>query len=76
MFAQASIGASSYNAGQTTLRHTMSHGLQADFSYTFSKSLDLGSSAERIGGQLQNNHAFSQNYEYLQPEPELRSLGF
>ncbi len=60
MFAQSSLGGSSYNAGQITLRHTMSHGLQADLSYTYSKSLDLGSSAERIGGQLQNNHAFSQ----------------
>jgi hypothetical protein len=60
MFAQASIGGSSYNAGQVTLRHTMSHGLQTDFSYTFSKSLDLGSSVERIGGQLAGNHAFSQ----------------
>src|ERR1700722_1773613 len=60
MFAQASIGASSYNAAQVTLRHTMSHGLQTDFSYTFSKSLDLGSSVERIGGQLAGNYAFSQ----------------
>jgi len=60
MFAQSSIGASSYNAGQVTLRHSMSHGLQTDFGYTWSKSLDLGSSAERIGGQLANNHAFSQ----------------
>ena len=60
MFAQASIGGSSYNAGQVTLRHSMSHGLQTDFSYTFSKSLDLGSSVERIGGQLAGNYAFSQ----------------
>jgi hypothetical protein len=60
LFSQSSIGASSYNAGQVTLRHTMSHGLQTDFSYTLSKSLDLGSSAERIGGQLSNNYAFSQ----------------
>jgi hypothetical protein len=60
MFAQSSIGASSYNAGQVSLRHSMSHGLQTDFGYTWSRSLDLGSSAERIGGQLANNHAFSQ----------------
>jgi hypothetical protein len=59
-FSQASIGTSSYNAGQVTLRHPMSHGLQTDFSYTFSKSLDLGSSAERIGGHLSANYAFSQ----------------
>jgi hypothetical protein len=60
LFAQSSIGTSSYNAGQATIRHPMSHGLQADFSYTLSKSLDLGSSAERIGGHLSNNYAFSQ----------------
>jgi hypothetical protein len=60
LFAQSSLGTSSYNAGQVTLRHSMSHGLQTDFSYTLSKSLDLGSSAERIGGHLANNFAFSQ----------------
>ena len=60
LFSQSSIGTSSYNAGQVALRHSMSHGLEMDFSYTFSKSLDLGSSAERIGGQLAVNHAFSQ----------------
>ena len=76
MFAQASIGASSYNAGQVTLRHTMSHGLQTDFSYTFSKSLDLGSSAERIGGQLAEQPRLQSDHQYLQPEPELWSIGF
>jgi hypothetical protein len=60
LFAQSSLGGSSYNAGQVTLRHVMSHGLQTDFSYTLSKSLDLGSSAERIGGHLSANYAFSQ----------------
>jgi hypothetical protein len=30
------------------LRHGMSHGLQWDFNYTFSKSMDIGSNAERI----------------------------
>jgi hypothetical protein len=47
LYAWSSIGTSSYNAGQFTLRHTMSHGLQTDFSYTLSKSLDLGSDSER-----------------------------
>ena len=41
------IGNSSYHAGQITLRHPMSHGLQFDFSYTLSKSIDMGSDAER-----------------------------
>ncbi|HEX4423960.1 MAG TPA: carboxypeptidase-like regulatory domain-containing protein [Terriglobales bacterium] len=47
LFAWTSNGDSSYNAGQVTLRHPMSHGLQADFNYTYSKSLDLGSDALR-----------------------------
>jgi len=67
MFSQSSIGNSSYNAGQLTLRHPMHHGIQADFSYTFSKSLDLGSSAERIGGHLMNNYAFSQIVNTFNP---------
>ena len=44
----ASNGFSSYNAGQIQLRHPMSRGLQFDFSYTYSKSLDLGSDTERM----------------------------
>jgi len=68
LFAQSSIGESSYNAGQVTLRHSMSHGLQTDFSYTLSKSLDLGSSAERIGGHLSNNYAFSQITNTFNPK--------
>lgn len=47
LFAWSSIGSSSYNAGQFILRHSMTRGLQLDFSYTFSKSLDLGSDTER-----------------------------
>jgi hypothetical protein len=31
-----------------TLRHRMSHGVQFDFNYTYSKSIDLASDAERI----------------------------
>ena len=34
---------------QLTLRHRMSHGFQFDFNYTFSKSMDINSDAERIG---------------------------
>jgi hypothetical protein len=47
LYAWDSIGTSSYNALQFTLRHPTSHGLTVDFSYTFSKSLDLGSETER-----------------------------
>lgn len=41
------IGMSYYNAGQLTLRHPSSHGLQMDVSYTYSRSIDMGSDAER-----------------------------
>jgi Carboxypeptidase regulatory-like domain len=47
LYALSSIGMSYYNAGQITVRHPMSHGLQVDFSYTLSKSIDMGSDAER-----------------------------
>jgi hypothetical protein len=47
LYAWDTIGNSSYNALQFTLRHPASHGLTTDFSYTFSKSLDLGSETER-----------------------------
>ena len=47
LYALDTVGKSYYNAGQITLRHPMSHGLQLDFNYTLSKSLDFGSDAER-----------------------------
>ncbi len=53
----ASIGMSYYNAAQITLRHPSQHGLTTDFSYTFSKSIDMGSDAERSAtsyGAIQN----------------------
>jgi hypothetical protein len=53
LYSWDSIGTSSYNALQFTLRHPASHGLTIDVSYTFSKSLDLGSETERTS-QLGN----------------------
>ena len=47
LYAMSSIGTSSYNALQFTIRHPSTHGLTVDFNYTFSKSLDLGSETER-----------------------------
>jgi hypothetical protein len=47
LYALSTIGNSSYNALQFTLRHPSSHGLTLDFGYTFSKSLDLESETER-----------------------------
>jgi hypothetical protein len=47
LYAWSSIGMSYYNAGQIVLRHPATHGLQFDFSYTFSRSIDMGSDTER-----------------------------
>jgi hypothetical protein len=49
--AWSTIGISYYDAGQFILRHPMTHGLQMDFSYTFGKSMDMGSDAERTNSQ-------------------------
>jgi hypothetical protein len=46
LFVTSAIGTSSYNSGQFILRHAMKHGVQFDLSYTYSKSLDLGSDSE------------------------------
>ena len=45
--AWSSIGNSAYNSGQISLRHH-SGGLSFDVNYTYSKSIDIGSNAERI----------------------------
>ncbi len=47
LYALDTIGTSYYNAAQLILRHPTSHGLNVDFSYTFSKSIDMGSDTER-----------------------------
>lgn len=47
LYAWSSIGRSNYNAGQIILSHKSIHGIQLEMSYTFSKSLDMGSDAER-----------------------------
>ncbi len=47
LYAWRSIGDSSYNALQLMLRHK-GNGLDFDLNYTYSKSIDVGSNAERI----------------------------
>lgn len=59
LYADSTIGTSSYNALQFTLRHPPTHGLTLDFSYTFSKSLDLGSEAERASQEGNTDDAFT-----------------
>jgi len=58
LYVWRSIGTAAYNAMQVNLRKHMSHGLQFDFNYTYSKSFDISSDAYRIsdegglGGQV------------------------
>jgi hypothetical protein len=57
LIALSSIGNSSYNAGQLTVRHPYRNGFVFDLSYTFSHSIDMGSDAERAAtsyGAIQN----------------------
>ena len=58
LYAWRSIGTANYHAMQATLRHKMNHGVQFDFNYTFSKSIDLSSDAERVGTFGAINAAF------------------
>ena len=48
LYAWRSDGNSAYHAGQFSLRRRMADGLQFDLNYTYSKSMDVGSNAERI----------------------------
>ena len=47
LYAWRSIGNAAYNGLQLSLRHK-GHGLDFDLNYTYSKSIDVGSNAERI----------------------------
>src|SRR6201987_2287936 len=49
MYGWSSIGNSSYHALQTSLRKQLSHGVQFDFNYTYSKSIEITSAASRVG---------------------------
>jgi len=63
LYAWRSTGNANYHALQVTLRKAMTHGVQFDFNYTYSKSIDISSDAERIdaysglGGQIINSWA-------------------
>ena len=72
LYGWRSIGNSSYNGLQLMLRHGMAHGLQWDFNYTFSKSLDIGSNAERIN-QFEAFYQFDQVINSWSPN-QLRAV--
>jgi hypothetical protein len=49
MYGWSSVGSSTYHALQASLRKQFSNGVQFDFNYTFSKSIDVTSAASRVG---------------------------
>jgi hypothetical protein len=49
MYAWSSVGTAGYNALQASFRKQFSGGIQFDFNYTYSKSLDITSAATRVG---------------------------
>ena len=55
MFGWSSIGSSNYNALQATLSKRISRGVQFDLNYTYSKSIDITSSATRLGFSSSTN---------------------
>jgi Carboxypeptidase regulatory-like domain len=62
LYAWRSMAWANYNALQASLRHRMAHGFQFDLNYTYSKSIDISSDAERVSpasygslGGLNNN---------------------
>ncbi len=57
LYTWRNIGQSDYNALQVTLHKRFSRGLQGDFNYTWSKSFDWTSQAERIPTSGGNNGA-------------------
>jgi Carboxypeptidase regulatory-like domain len=50
LYGWQSRGNSNYNGLQISLRHAMAAGLEFDFNYVYSKSIDVGSNAERVNG--------------------------
>ena len=61
LFAWSSIGMSSYNALQLTLRRVTNSGLGLNFSYTYGNSIDMGSDTERASEFTTNSFSFITN---------------
>lgn len=51
LYVWRSVGTAAYNAMQVNLQKHMSHGVQFDLNYTYSRSFDISSDAYRIGAE-------------------------
>ena len=49
LYAWRTMTNAAYNGLQVTLKQEFTHGIQFDFNYTYSKSIDIASDAERVG---------------------------
>ena len=49
LYAWSSVGSGNYNAMQVNLQKRVSYGVQFDLNYTYSKSIDITSTATRVG---------------------------
>jgi hypothetical protein len=74
LYAWRSIGKSNYNALQVSLHKDMSNGILFGFNYTYSKSLDIESQAERGAHFLTDSiiNAWSPNQMYAPSDFDLR----
>jgi len=52
VYVQSTTGSSNYHALQLSVRQAFKHGLEYDFNYTLSKSMDEGSDPERSNGSI------------------------
>jgi hypothetical protein len=59
LYAWQTRGNSNYNGLQLSLRHSMAAGILFDLNYTYSKSIDVGSNAERVNGFESGGLAFN-----------------
>ncbi len=65
LYVTSSLGSSSYHAGQFILRHPMKHNVQLDISYTYSKSLDMGSDSENNTTGNTTVNGTANNYGFI-----------
>jgi hypothetical protein len=70
---QSSIGNSNYHALQLSIRHSFLHGDEYDLNYTFSKSMDMGSTPEGGAGNSVIN-AFAPHQMYADSDFDVRHL--
>jgi len=63
IYAQSTVANSNYHALQLSVRHVVKHDLEYDINYTFSKSMDQGSSPERLFANTLHN-TFDQHGDY------------